>query len=1015
MVRPRRRRLPLILVLGLALLATAVPGPNAAADPPAEPAVGPGPLTGDVHASSAAAGAAAELALDGDPGTAWAPAADDEEPVLRLDLGRPAWLTSVRVDFTRVAERSVIIEASVDGDDWVRVVDRAGLVGRSLGEPLSGMFGQLRVRIQGERDARAVAELVVAGSTQGLDLAQGRPAEATSAADGHEARLATDGSTGTQWRAATGGTQTLTVDLGSPALVTGVRQRFAERGDWSFRIDGSPDGAQWTKITETAATGHLFAAAVPGDDGQARFRLIRLTITGAPEGVPAQSAGLEVYGYPDLALGSIATSVSAPAYPAEFAVDGDDATTWIGSDSRFPKTLEIDLRGRVQLRQLRQVFHDEDLYTYRIEASVDRKSWTKLVDQAEPKRGKAFVHDVEGHYRYLRLVVLSGNGRWASSIAFEALGLPIDRDLAAGVPLTSSSNVRGHEPARAVDADPDSYWQATTSRRSSLTVDLGYPAALSRIEQTFAARDAWNVIMEGSADGRGWTRLARSTGGEPRRDYAADVSGTYRWIRLTVAGSANGNLPSSTSLRVLGVGSPVATDWWERTGPVKRYFPKQYGLRWTEIEKQLPELRRQGFEALELAGFKEGPSEEFAGLGATDNFAVASELGTMAEFRSLIDAAHEQGLKVILFENLGYAHVTAPDFQQAIKDFAAGKDTPITRNFVFSKEEQGDRWYRDPGTGVWYYAFWGERLPSFNWETAEWRNEAAKILRFWMDRGADGVGLDAPVVYWGFTRELNNTFITDVLRDYNPSMMAEGINTNYEGKVQQTYLEMINDWGYTTVQDLSINFWGDANRNKIVPAMIKEDPSGLDAAFRTSRDAVVGAGGVQVEAPGWEADLTDGKPDPAKVVPAQQRLLEFATLTSAGSLFYISNGYHLYRPEEQTIAGWTDDQREQLAAIQRAQTADRSLEPAGGRVQLSTDDAAVWAFLRTDRSGGLTSLVILNYGADARSVTVDLAGTGIGTGARPSDLVGGRELPAVTGDAYTVEIDGHGYLELAVR
>ncbi len=1014
MVRTRRRRLPLMLVLGLALLATAVSGPDAAADPPNEPAVGPGPLIGDVHASSAAAGSAAELAVDGDPGTAWAPAVDDEEPVLRLDLGRPTWLSSVRVDFTRVAERTVIIEASVDGDDWVRVVDRAGIVGRSLGEPLSGVFGQLRVRIQGEPDARAVAELVVSGSTQGLDLARGRPAEATSAADGQLARLATDGSTGTRWLAEATLPQSLTVDLGSPALVTGVRQRFGERGDWAFRIEGSLDGAQWTKISTVEAAGHVFSAAAPGD-GPARFRLVRLTITGGPAAVPAQSAGLEVFGYPDLALGAIASSVSAPGYPAEFAVDGDDGTTWIGSDSRFPKTLEIDLRGQAELRQIRQVFHDEDRYTYRIEASADRKSWTRLVDQAEPKRGKAFVHDVEGRYRYLRLIVLSGNGRWASSIAFEALGLPIDRDLAAGVSLTSSSNVRGHEPARAVDDDPGSYWQATTSRRSSLTVDLGQPAALSRIEQTFAARDAWNVIMEGSADGRRWTQLARISGGEPRRDYAADSSGTYRWIRLTVAGSTNGNVPSSTSLRVIGVGSPVMTDWWERSGPVKRYFPKQYGLRWTELEKELPELRRQGFEALELAGFKEGPSEEFAGLGATDNFAVASELGTMAEFRSLIDAAQQQGLKVILFENLGYAHVTAPAFQQAIKDFAAGKDPAVTKHFVFSKEEQGDRWYRDPGTGVWYYAFWGERLPSFNWDTAQWRNEAAKILRFWMDRGADGVGLDAPVVYWGFSRELNNTFVTDVLRDYNPSMMAEGINTNYDGKVQQTYLEMVNDWGYTTVQDLSINFWGDAGRNKIVPAMIAEDPSGLDAAIRTSRDAVVGAGGVQVEAPGWEADLTDGEPDPAKVVPAQHRLLEFATLTSAGSMFYLSNGYHLYRPEQQTIAGWTDDQREQLAAIQRAQTADRSLEPAGGRVQLSTDDPKVWAFLRTDRSGGLTSVVILNYGADARSVTVDLAGTGISTGARPSDLVGGSELPPVTGNAYTVEIGGHGYLELAVR
>ena len=174
MVRSRRRRLPLMSIIVLALIATAVAGPNAAADPPTGPATGPGPLTGKATASSSAPGSAAALAFDGDPGTAWAPAATDQEPILRLDLGRPTWLTAVRVDFTKVAERTVIIEASVDGADWVRVVDRVGVVGRSLGEPLSGMFGQLRVRIQGEPEARAVADLAVSGSTKGLDLARGR-------------------------------------------------------------------------------------------------------------------------------------------------------------------------------------------------------------------------------------------------------------------------------------------------------------------------------------------------------------------------------------------------------------------------------------------------------------------------------------------------------------------------------------------------------------------------------------------------------------------------------------------------------------------------------------------------------------------------------------------------------------------------------------------------------------------------------------------------------------------------
>jgi ribulose bisphosphate carboxylase small subunit len=525
----------------------------------------------------------------------------------------------------------------------------------------------------------------------------------------------------------------------------------------------------------------------------------------------------------------------------------------------------------------------------------------------------------------------------------------------------------------------------------------------------------WNFTLEGSADGERWRRLARHRGGEPAIRYSDDVAGRFRFLRLRVQGSAEGHLPSSRGLKIIGVGSPVRAPW-QRVAPVKRFFPKQYQIRFTEITAQLDELKRQGYAAIELAGFKEGPAAEFGGLGATDNFAVASELGTMADFDELMDTAEQKGIRVVLFDNLGYTHITSPLFKRAVRDFQQGKKTRATEHFVFRNSNEGERWYQYPGTKVWYYGFWGERLPSYNWETQTWRNEATKIIRFWMDKGADGIGLDAPAVYWGFTRELNNRYITDTLANYNASRMIEGIQATYDDTVQVEYQRMVTEWGYNTIQDLSINFWGDPSRNKIVPAIEAGDPSELDLAFTLSRDAVTAVGGIQLEAPGWEADLTDGKPDPDKVVPAGHRLLEIATLSSSGSMFYITNGYHLYRPEEQTIANWEPEERAQLDRILRAVNTDQSLHPAGGRIQVPTnDDRRFYAYLRTDPTGGVTSLVILNYQKTRQPITVELTGTGVAIGQQPIDLISSKPMPELDSTSYEVSVPGHGYREIGLR
>jgi hypothetical protein len=80
---------------------------------------------------------------------------------------------------------------------------------------------------------------------------------ASSAAPGHDARLALDGDTTTSWRSAAGGTQSLTLDFLRDRDYGGLTIRWAPGSHAiDYDIDTSSDGAQWT-----------LAHAVRGSDG----------------------------------------------------------------------------------------------------------------------------------------------------------------------------------------------------------------------------------------------------------------------------------------------------------------------------------------------------------------------------------------------------------------------------------------------------------------------------------------------------------------------------------------------------------------------------------------------------------------------------------------------------------------------------------------------------------------------------------------------------------------------------
>lgn len=971
----------------------------AGALPTAHAASGNLSLTGTATASSSLGSAnGAAQARDGSASTYWSASSAGSPQWLQLDLGDLYTLSRVEQSFVNAGTWSFRVEGSLDGTSWATLVEKTGgVAGQVFNESVNGTFRYVKLTVTGSKEGFTASsrEFRVFGSNEGYNLSEGRVLTASSSLAGYEAGKAADASTSSYWVASSASLpQWLRVDLGSPSLVTGVEQNFKDFDTYKFKFEGSGDGTNWTLLWDASAgiEGQSFKRAVSGT-----YRYVRLTILGSTSGHWASSTEFKVYGFANLALGRSGTaSTTSPGYEVTKATDSNAATYWCATSASMPQWMIVDLGGLSRVKRVEQTFMDFDTFQFKLEGSVDKTNWTTLLDVTAGAQGQTWGQAVNGTYRYIRLTQLySANGHWASSQELRVFGTPLERNLALGVSGSASSLAPGYEPAKAVDGNAVSSWVASSANKPEwLKLDLGNKSLIKRVEHSFVDHDTYSFKLEGSVDNVTWTMLLDRAAGVTGREFVQEVNGSYRYIKLTIYSSGNGHWASSQELKVIGVGSPLRSRWWEDTSGVMRYYPKYYDIDLNTIASELDSLRSRGFGAIELMAPYTGPADVWAGLGATDNYTIDPSIGTMADFQNLITQAHAKGMRVLMFGNVGYARDTAPFFLKAQDD---------NRNNVYSKERMwfhfrstgGDRWYWSSRAGAYYYAFWGQNIPSYNFNTQEWRDETRKYIRFWMDKGLDGFALDAPAVYDGITPAINNTYITDVLRSYDTW-------ANSEGAPGPGY---VTDWHYNSIQDYDLTNWGGAGYSTLIPAIDSQNPDGLENILKGNRDAINAAGGITQTPPSWEV----------AGVSASKRLLEIATLTTAGTLFYLHNGQHTLLPHETVIPTWSSTDQARLWSLMRAQNSHKALSPAGLRVKLKTNDnRRFYAYKRMNKDGSLKALVILNYQNSPQSITVNLANTDISTSQTPVDLLTGGTAPAITSASYTVSLPAYGFTVLGV-
>ncbi|SDN28981.1 glycoside hydrolase family 13 protein [Streptomyces wuyuanensis] len=209
--------------------------------------------------------------------------------------------------------------------------------------------------------------------------------------------------------------------------------------------------------------------------------------------------------------------------------------------------------------------------------------------------------------------------------------------------------------------------------------------------------------------------------------------------------------------------APTPTAWW-RDAVIYQVYLRSFcdadgdgigdiaGLR-----RRLPYLSGLGVDALWLNPWYPSPMAD-GGYDVADYRDIDPAFGTLDDAGALVDEAHRLGIRIII--DIVPNH-TSSDHVWFREARAGGPSSPARERYIFrpGRGEDGSlppndwrsvfggpAWTRitetDGTPGPWYLHLFDPEQPDLDWDHPEVRAEFESILRFWFDRGIDGVRID---------------------------------------------------------------------------------------------------------------------------------------------------------------------------------------------------------------------------------------------------------------------------------
>lgn len=210
--------------------------------------------------------------------------------------------------------------------------------------------------------------------------------------------------------------------------------------------------------------------------------------------------------------------------------------------------------------------------------------------------------------------------------------------------------------------------------------------------------------------------------------------------------------------------SPSADQPWWRTAVVYEVYLRSFadasgdgvgdlaGLR-----RRLPHLVDLGVDALWVTPWYPSPMAD-GGYDVRDHCDIDPLFGTLTEADALLSDVHDRGLRLVVDLVANHTSSEHPWFVAAL---AAGPGSPERDRYFFRDGTHGgdqppndwisafggSAWTRvrepDGSPGQWYLHTFAPQQPDLDWDSPGVRDDMDDVLRFWLDRGVDGIRVDA--------------------------------------------------------------------------------------------------------------------------------------------------------------------------------------------------------------------------------------------------------------------------------
>ena len=217
----------------------------------------------------------------------------------------------------------------------------------------------------------------------------------------------------------------------------------------------------------------------------------------------------------------------------------------------------------------------------------------------------------------------------------------------------------------------------------------------------------------------------------------------------------------------------AATGPWWRGAVIYQVYPRSFldsdgdGVGdLPGIAAKLDYIAALGVDAIWISPFFKSPMADF-GYDIADYREVDPLFGTLADFDRLLEKAHALGLKVVIDQVLSHTSVEHAWFRESRED----RDNPKSDWYVWADARPdgtppnnwlsifgGVAWQWEPRRGQYFLHNFLASQPDLDFHNPAVRAAQLDNVRFWLDRGVDGLRLDA----------INFCFHDALLRDNPP-------------------------------------------------------------------------------------------------------------------------------------------------------------------------------------------------------------------------------------------------------